>query len=329
MEFLFECPSCSATAINTYIKVPAQMHSDKELFNFDQCGNCSLVFLNPRVPEEQLKNYYTEYYLPYRGAKAWGKYASLVEKSQQKMDLKRMQLIQQVYPVKTDSLILDIGCGQPSFLATCFEHINCKAMGIDFSDSGWAGDEEKYAGIDLRIAEVNGLSDELNPDVITMWHYLEHDYSPLSHLKKLRSIAKNDTALVIEVPNIDSESRKKYEENWAGWHTPRHTSLFSSDTITLLLKNSGWKVTQLNTYGTMDAYQLYWMSEMIQKGIEWNKNMEEELTNFVLGMLKFLPKRWREKKSSLGIMTVVAHPYEDYKVSLSMPSLQVPSDLYG
>jgi hypothetical protein len=52
-----------------------------------------------------------------------------------------------------------------------------------------------------------------------MWHYLEHDYTPLENLTYLKSIAKPSTTLVIEIPNFDSMSRRKYGENWAGWHT--------------------------------------------------------------------------------------------------------------
>jgi hypothetical protein len=69
-----------------------------------------------------------------------------------------------------------------------------------------------------------------------MWHYLEHDYTPLENLTYLKSIAKPSTTLVIEIPNFDSMSRRKYGENWAGWHTPRHISLFSPNNIELLLQ---------------------------------------------------------------------------------------------
>jgi hypothetical protein len=58
----------------------------------------------------------------------------------------------------------------------------------------------------------------------------------------------------------------------------------------------------------MDPYLLYWMSKMEQKGIRWDKNMEEEFVQFVIGMVKFLPKRWMEKTASLGVMTVIAQP---------------------
>ena len=284
------------------------MHSSKELFNFDQCANCQLVFLNPRVNLDNLKNYYTSYYLPYRGSKAWGKYSKLVKGSQKKLDLKRVKRVKEMCSVSPKSLILDVGCGNPSFLKACQQELNCKTLGIDFSDEGWKEQSTLFKGLDLQVAEIKDLSLNLKPDIITMWHYLEHDYTPLENLTYLKSIAKPSTTLIIEIPNFDSISRKKYNENWAGWHTPRHTSLFSPDNIKLLLDKSGWNVSQLLTYGTLNPYLLFWMSEIEQKGIQWNKNMENEFWDFVIGMLKFMPTKWNEKKLSLGVMTVIATP---------------------
>ena len=308
MQHLQNCPICNASSIVSFIKTTAQMHSSKELFNFDQCANCQLVFLNPRVNLDNLKNYYTSYYLPYRGSDAWGKYSKLVEGSQKKLDLKRVKRVKEVCSISPKSLILDVGCGNPSFLKACQQKLNCKTMGIDFSDEGWKGQSTMFKGLDLQVSEIKDLSLNLKPDIITMWHYLEHDYTPLENLTYLKSIAKPSTTLIIEIPNFDSISRKKYNENWSGWHTPRHTSLFSPDNIKLLLDKSGWNVSQLLTYGTLNPYLLFWMSEIEQKGIQWNKNMENEFWDFVIGMLKFMPTKWNEKKLSLGVMTVIATP---------------------
>jgi 2-polyprenyl-3-methyl-5-hydroxy-6-metoxy-1,4-benzoquinol methylase len=308
MHQLHNCPICNATSIATFIKTTAQMHSSKEFFSFDQCAECQLVFLNPRVNFDELQHYYTSYYLPYRGAKAWGKFEKLVEVSQQKLDIQRVKRVKDNHNIAAESLILDVGCGKPSFLKTCQQKLNCKTMGIDFSDEGWKDQPAQFEGLDLQVAEIKDLSSNLQPDVITMWHYLEHDYSPLENLTYLKRIAKPSTTLIIEIPNFDSTSRKKYGENWAGWHTPRHLSLFSPTNIELLLNKSGWNVSNVLTYGTMDPYLLYWMSEMEQKGIQWDKNMEDEFWRFMAGMVKFMPKKWMEKKSSLGIMTVIAKP---------------------
>jgi SAM-dependent methyltransferase len=308
MQHLQNCPICNASSIASFIKTTAQMHSSKELFNFDQCANCQLVFLNPRLNLDNLKDYYTSHYLPYRGSEAWGKYSKLVEGSQKKVDLKRVNRVKEMCSVSPKSLILDVGCGNPSFLKACQQELNCKTLGIDFSDEGWKEQSTLFKGLDLQVAEIKDLSLNLKPDIITMWHYLEHDYTPLENLTYLKSIAKPSTTLIIEIPNFDSVSRKKYDENWAGWHTPRHTSLFSPNNVELLLDKSGWNVSQLLTYGTLDPYLLFWMSEAEQKGIEWNKNMEDEFWDFVTGMLKFMPTKWNEKKLSLGVMTVIATP---------------------
>jgi 2-polyprenyl-3-methyl-5-hydroxy-6-metoxy-1,4-benzoquinol methylase len=308
MQQLTSCPICDSTSTGSFIKTTAQMHSDKEVFNFDQCANCQLVYLNPRVSLEQLKNYYTSHYLPYRGAKAWGKYEKLVENSQRKLDSKRVKRVKEAHSISSESLVLDIGCGKPSFLMACQKELKCDTMGIDFSDEGWKEQSNHFDGIDLQVAEIKDLHPSLKPDVITMWHYLEHDYTPLENLSYLKSISKPSTKLIIEIPNFDSSSRLKYGENWAGWHTPRHISLFSPNNIELLLQKSGWKVTKLMAYGTMDHYVLYWMSKMEQKGIKWDKNMQDEFWKFVLGMVLFVPKKLKEKKSSLGIMTVIATP---------------------
>ncbi len=95
-----------------------------------------MVFLNPRVPVEELKKYYSSYYLPYRGAKAWGKFEKLVENSQHKLDLRRVKRVKDSINEMLNPLILDVGCGKPSFLRACQQELNCQTLGIDFSDEG-------------------------------------------------------------------------------------------------------------------------------------------------------------------------------------------------
>jgi len=300
------CPVCGSTSLRSFVRTGSQMHHNDRLFNFDKCNKCDFVFLNPRLKFEDLKNYYTSHYLPYRGAKAWGKFECFVSQSQKKLDLKRVKLIKNIQSLSKKSLILDVGCGNPTFLKACQQKLNCKTIGIDFNDSGWRNQLKSFNKIDLRVGEIKDLPANLQPDVITMWHYLEHDYNPLENLKSLKKISKPSTKLVIEVPNFNSLSRKKYGKDWAGWHTPRHLSLFSPKNIKILLKKSGWNISKVLTYGTMNPYLLYWMSEMEKKGIKWNKSMEDEFISFIIGMIKFFPLRLNEKKSSLGIMTITA-----------------------
>ncbi len=303
---LTKCTVCGSTDIKSVVKTTSMMHDGSGEFNFDQCQECHTVFLNPRVPLKELGNYYTKYYLPHRGAEAWGKFGHFVEKDQKKTDDKRAELLKKHCAANAETTLLDLGCGKPSFLKTCQEKFNCKAYGIDFSDEGWRDNRSDYSSLNLSVGDVNSISPRLQPDVITMWHYLEHDYNPRKTLERLKELAKSTTKLVIEIPNYASESRKKYGSDWAGYHTPRHTYLFSHKNIEQLLNSTGWKLDYLDELGTLDPYNLYWMSQMEQKNIDWQKNMETEFWGYVRGMIGFNVKRFFNHKKSHGVMTLVA-----------------------
>ncbi|MFB0961774.1 MAG: class I SAM-dependent methyltransferase, partial [Flavobacteriales bacterium] len=204
------------------------------------------------------------------------------------------------------SVLLDLGCGKPTFLQVCQEKFKCKSHGIDFSDEGWSGSAASYGKLDLSIGDVHSISEDLKPDIISMWHYLEHDYNPKETLEKLANLVKPSSKLVIEIPNFSSESRKKYGKDWAGYHTPRHTHLFSPSNIEILLNETGWKITHLDEKGTLDPYNLYWMSEMERKNINWKKNMDSEFWGYVRGKVRFNVKRFFGMSKSHGVMTLVA-----------------------
>lgn len=306
MNKLVACPACRSTDFRDLIETRAQMHSSEDVFQFQKCSDCQLVFLNPRLPEEKLKDYYTDYYLPYRGPEAWGVFRGLVASDLRSLDKKRVEFVRQHHRVTRETKILDVGCGKPTFLNAFKDSCECQVYGIDFSDEGWKDDTGKFENLHLMTGEVSDIPRDIQPDVITMWHYLEHDYHPDRTLDMLHEMSAEKATMVIEVPNYDSESRKEYGQHWAGYHTPRHTFLFSPDNIEMMLNRTGWEVVELNTYGTLDPYNLYWMSEMEKKGIDWSKNMASEFFGYFLGMIGFLPKRLDRENRSLGIMSVVA-----------------------
>jgi hypothetical protein len=74
------------------------------------------------------------------------------------------------------------------------------------------------------------------------------------------------------------------------------------------MKNSGWKVEQVLTYGTLDPYTLHWMSRMEQQSINWSDSMEQRFIGYVAGMVLNAPIYKLQKLFSMGFMTVVARP---------------------
>lgn len=309
MEYLTQCLACKSTNINAFEHTKAMMHDNlPNTFKFDKCDDCGLVFLNPRVPETELGQYYTSAYLPYRVEEAWGKYAAFVKKDQQNIDEARVKRILKHHNLTTNSRVLDVGCGKPTFLAAIRNYVNAQLIGLDFSEEGWKNDRDAYKDIDLRTGEISDLQNEVPMDLITMWHYLEHDYNPQKHLTQLLALTHPQTKLIVEVPNFDSYTRRKFGKHWSGYHTPRHTALYSPNNMELMLKNSGWQVEQILAHGTLDPYTLHWMSRMEQKGIKWSESMEPRFVGFVAGMLLNAPIYKFQKYFSMGFMTVIAKP---------------------
>ena len=309
MNYLTECLACNSTNFAAFEQTIAMMHQNLPAkYNFDKCNNCGLVFLNPRVDESDLGQFYTSAYLPYRVEEAWGKYASFVKKDQIQIDKARVQRLIKHCKPNQESRILDIGCGKPTFLAALRDSIKANLIGLDFSEEGWKNDREFYHNIDLRTGEIADLGNEKPMDVMTMWHYLEHDYQPQQHLNQLLQYSHAQTRLVIEVPNFDSYTRKKFGKHWSGYHTPRHTALYSPNNIALMLKNSGWEVEEILTYGTLNPYTLHWMSRMEQKRINWSASMEPRFIGYVIGMILNAPIYLFQKYFSMGFMTIIAKP---------------------
>jgi len=235
---LHQCLACGGENLHEYITTRDMMHTGIEQHTFEQCHDCKLVMLTPRVPLHELSDYYQSHYLPYRGAAAWGKYAYLVERDQRSIDKQRTATVSRYGTLTGDSVVLDIGCGKPTFLAA------------------------------------------------------------------LQSRTTSTTKLIIEVPDHDGSTRKQYGSHWAGYHTPRHTGLYTVGSLTTLLNRSGWQVHTSYRYGTLDPYTLAWMSRMEQQGIDWSASMESRFWPYVLGMLAYAPKKLR--KEGHGFMTIIA-----------------------
>ena len=313
-EAVTACLACGSTQWADEVQVRAQMQpvdAPDERFNFVRCGSCGLVFLNPRVPAQGLGPYYTDAYLPYRGPDAWGRFAPLVAKGLRDTDRKRVSLVRRHAVLGPDTRVLDVGCGKPTFLEAAVSASGCQATGTDFSDSGWADDPARWRGMDLRVGDIHELDIQDTPQVVTMWHYLEHDYDPTRTLTRIHELVKGDPSarLFIEVPDHDSGTRLRHGDHWAGYHVPRHTALYTPATLRTLLERSGWEVGQTLKFGSLDPYVLEWMSRMEAQGIDWTTPMEPRFYDFLLRKA-FWTLRRGPRGVGQGVMTAVARPRE-------------------
>ncbi len=298
------CPICKCNESSFYIATNALMHEDNhEQYVFNKCSICESVFLSNPICELLLENYYTGNYLPYRGADAWGKYKWFVAKSQQNLDSKRMQLVAKHTQKLHSFSILDVGCGNPSFLNIVQKKFNAQCTGIDFSDHGWK--DEKFSNINLINTSISDYMPNGKFDIITLWHYLEHDYNLHETVEKLYQCLNDNGKLIIEVPDYDSFSAKIQKQFWQGWHSPRHLTLFSKKGFYKLFTSDKWSMVAHKRYGTLDAFTLWWLGKMEKKKIDWSAKMEREFWPLVFLKIITFPFFLFEKIVPIGIQLII------------------------
>lgn len=286
---------------------PAQMYRDREEFTFRRCRRCGLIYLSPRVAPAALARYYDASYLPHRGPAAWGRFAPLAEEGQRRTDAARVRRARRVARLGPGSRVLDVGCGQPTFLEALVRATGTQATGIDPSDAGWSREPDRWraAGLELRAGTAPDVVPDGPFDLITLWHALEHDYSPLETLRCLRAAAGAGGAIVVEVPDYDSLTRRLHGSRWAGLHTPRHTAVYTPATLRAMLERSGWIVERQETGGTLDPYVLYWLGRQERAGRRLDGSLERAFPGFMLGKLLTLPLALLQRRLRLGVQTAV------------------------
>lgn len=301
---IVECPVCKSKHSTHFITTNALMHKpNNEQYLFNKCEWCDCVFLTNPVQEVVLIDYYTYNYLPYKGATAWGKYKSFVIKSQKDLDLKRVQLVANNTKNKKLFSILDVGCGNPSFLDAVQKKLHAECTGIDFSDNGWKN--KNFENITLLKTSIADFNPNRKFDVITLWHYLEHDYNLQETVEKLHQCLNPSGKLIIEVPDYESITAKKQKQFWQGWHSPRHLTLFSTKGFQKLFTSDKWSCVKHNRFGTLDAFTLWWLGKMEKKKINWSSSMDGEFWPLVFLKIVSFPFFLFERVFPMGIQLII------------------------
>lgn len=298
------CRICNSQNHRFYIQTIAMMHDEKsEMYTFNHCQSCESVFLTNPVQENQLDKYYTNSYLPYRGEKAWGKYANFVVWDDNKLNKRRVKMALQYLPHKSELNVLDIGCGKPDFLAQLAENQNIQTTGVDFTSAQW--EEPKYKS--LTLIEGDWRNTELHKqfDLITAWHYFEHDYDLNQTVAKCHQLLKPNGILIIEVPMYQGILQKFQKNHWQGWHSPRHISLFSFKSWKMIFPTKDWEIIKHRKYGSMSSFTLWWLGYQEKKNINWTGSMESHFCNLVFWKVLLMPLFVLEQIIPMGIQTIV------------------------
>lgn len=146
-------------------------------------------------------------------------------------------------PKKIYDVWIDVGAGNGNYLINVKSR---KKIGVEISKAG------------RKIMKKNKLTTMTNndflqkknfrADIISFWHVLEHVDKPWQYLEASRKNLKNSGKIIIGVPNCDSFEFYMFGKYWFHLVPNFHLFQFSTKSILLLLKKSGFKVEKIDYF---------------------------------------------------------------------------------
>jgi SAM-dependent methyltransferase len=272
-------------------------------FQFVTCNQCGLAFQNPRLTLEKVKPYYDDEYIAHRKKTDWGWLTPFYQRAMRRHDLAKLALVDRYVELHPASHALDIGCGAATFLQELVTRNQLRATGVDFKELSHLPGFEK---IDFHCGLLTEQAFEKHSfDLITMWHFLEHDYDPVTTLTHCRELLADDGRLVIEVPRLDSLSYRLYHERWPGLQAPQHTILFSQQSLLKMVRSQGLEVVEYLPYGAFPPY-FYLFTGLAFKFLRGRGlNLDRAILPYFVGQLLCSPLLMFQRNLNLAMQTVV------------------------
>ncbi len=230
-------------------------HTTARKFELHECRNCGVVFLSPTPGERELASYYPRGYWwqTVAGPARAGFWHQVLEAYRRLLISGQVRRVARLAANFSShrARLLDIGCGDGLFLASC-ERDLCLRLGVDQSFEAAAAARAR-GSIEVTQARVDVLPfTSGSVDLITMFHVLEHLARPHECLRELHRVLSADGRFVVQVPNSASLQRHLFGRRWAGFDVPRHLVNYSSASLRTLLQSNGFRVLRMSHFSWRD-----------------------------------------------------------------------------
>ena len=219
-------------------------------FSIVTCSSCGLGHTQP-IPSD-----WERYYPPaYHGGRHGATAAHCVRR--------RMRWVQQIAGKAEGRALLDIGCGDGTFL------LRARQQGWRVAGTELKPEAARQSGLDVRttLAEVAGIG---AVDCVTLWHSLEHMVDPIATLRSAVALLRPEGFVLLAVPDAGGLQASAFAEDWLHLDVPRHVFHFTRASLLQLVETSGLR--PLRMWHQEFEYDLLGWSQSALNRMSWTPN---------------------------------------------------------
>ena len=281
------CLVCGGRSTALFIDAEDDLTGRPGRFRFVTCTACGLVFQSPRLALTHVASYYDDQYIAHQERGRWGAIAPLVAWAFGAVDRAKLRLVRRYLALDAGTSVLDVGCGAGGFLQAVRDSAGAAVSGVDFVD---LSRRATLRGVDFHHGLFTSQRfDGRQFDLITMWHFLEHDYEPLRSLEAARDLLQPAGRLVVEVPRLDSLSFRLFGDRWPGLQAPQHTALYAKASLLAIVERAGLEVVDHLPYGAFPPYFYLFCGTAFRLRPGRGLNLRKAAAAYFAGQLLLLP----------------------------------------
>lgn len=224
-------------------------------FSLLRCTSCGCIFQHPLPADTALAKFYPKDYWWSDESRDSGGFARIFRELEKRyrefVIADHVRFLDSCAPGKTEKLLLDIGCGNGTFLHVAESH-GYIPHGMDASARAVEIAARQY-GFPVRRGEVGSDAWKGSRfNIITMFHVLEHLPDSRLSLAYARELLRPGGILIIQVPNADSVQARIFGHRWYGLDVPRHVINFTPQSLGLLLQEAGFEFRLTTRFSLRD-----------------------------------------------------------------------------
>jgi 2-polyprenyl-3-methyl-5-hydroxy-6-metoxy-1,4-benzoquinol methylase len=253
-----QCSVCKKKTAGVYRSKVKSVYS-KKAYDILHCSNCNHYFTDPIFTQAELDDIYTHNY-------SYDAH-SLIEREKRMRASKYAKYIANIEGVNS---ALEVGC-MHGLLLVELEKNGIKAAGVELDPE--AVNYCKKLGLDVTQSSIENHLKKADSkhDAIIMSHVIEHIVDSEAQLKSLNKRMSKDGRLVLITPNSMSRSRKVFGRYWGYWQVPVHINHYNKQSMTELLRRSGFKLEDYKHYGGDSLFFLSSLANLLGAGGDTKK----------------------------------------------------------